>query len=353
MTDPLSTPSLFDTLTAAFPEPEEAPTQALPATRANPWLAIGRRFEPTQNPEQAIIRSGLDWSAEKVGLRTDDLQPVAGHWAVRRSDSHRILGVVGRDYQIVQNQSVFDFFRDLAGEHRITFETAGCFRGGSIVWALAHLPDLGIRIGDDEAKSYLLVSNAHDGSKPLTIGPTTIRVVCQNTLAMAERQIAANRRRRNGLAGGFQVRHTAGIATAIDDIRSAYAATLAAHETTVEAWQALARKPLTRKLERQMLEAVFGAAGPDETDRARALRKAREERIHAILASPTSQVKGTKDSLLSMAHAIVEFLDHDRTTRTDGEVSPQEQRLLSATFGSGAALKARAFEGALDAAALA
>ena len=56
----------------------------------------------------------------------------------------------------------------------------------------------------------------------------------------------------------------------------------------------------------------------------------------AILASPTSQVKGTKDTAFSLLQAVVEYADHDRTTRTSEGGDAEESRLVSATWGSGA-----------------
>jgi hypothetical protein len=99
------------------------------------------------------------------------------------------------------------------------------------------------------------------------------------------------------------------------------------------------------------MAAVFGRPGPDETDRAKALRKSREERMAAIMASPTSQVRGTKDTLFSAMQAVVEYVDHDRTTRTSDGGEADESRLFSATFGSGAEVKARAWNAALELAA--
>ena len=92
---------------------------------------------------------------------------------------------------------------------------------------------------------------------------------------------------------------------------------------------------------------VFGRPGRDETDRAKALRKGREERLAAILASPTSQVRGTKDTAFSLMQAVVEYADHDRTTRTSDGGDAEESRLFSSTFGSGAELKAMAWDAAL------
>jgi hypothetical protein len=49
--------------------------------------------------------------------------------------------------------------------------------------------------------------------------------------------------------------------------------------------------------------------------------------------------------------AVVEWADHDRTTRTSDGGDADESRLLSATFGSGAAAKEAAWEAALELAA--
>jgi phage/plasmid-like protein (TIGR03299 family) len=328
----------------------------VPAPRRNPWQRNGVTLlaEAITDPDIAIKKAGLDWTVERVDLRcADTLDPVPEFSAIRRSSDNGLLGVVGKDYEPFQNQQMFDVFKDLArvggGDGGLPFaiETAGSFQRGKVVWALAHLPDLGIRIGDDEAKTYLLVSNGHTGNRTLIIAPTTVRIVCKNSLRLAEAQ-ASDRRKRVGLAGGFALKHTPGIHDAVTDAKAAFAATIVSHAATKAAWQHLASKRLTAKVESAFMARVFGAPGPDEADRARSLRKSREERITAILASPTSQVRGTKDTLFSAMQAVLEWVDHDRATRTSDGGDAEESRLFSATFGSGAELKERAWTAALE-----
>ena len=344
------------------PKPSRTPQTSrlgLPAPRMNPWQRNGRTMlaEATTNPDAAIRQAGLDWETQLVDLRTaDTLEAVPGTRAVRRTDTRAILGVVGADFTQVTNRLLFDVFRDLgrAGADGnavpYTIETAGSLQGGAVVWVLAHLPNLGIRIGDDESKTMLFISNGLIGNKMLTIAPTTYRIVCANSLRMAEAQARENRRH-PGLAGGFTLKHTPGISAAINEAKAAFAATIASHAATKAAWQHLASKALTAKLEAEFMAQVFGRPGPDESDRAKALRKGREERIAAILASPTSQVRGTKDTAFSLMQAVVEYADHDRTTRTSDGGDADESRLMSATFGSGADVKAKAWEAALQVAA--
>lgn len=330
----------------------------LPPLRQNPWQRVGATLSPAAatDPARAIREAGLDWTVSRVDLRTaDSLDPVPDWSAIRRSDTGKILGVVGPDYEPFQNAGMFEVFTELArvgkddGGLPFTLETAGAFHGGKVVWALAHLPDLGIRIGDDESRTYLLVSNGHTGNKTLLIAPTTIRVCCRNTLALAEAEARENRR--HGLAGGFTLKHLPSIHEAVNQATAAFAAVIRDHAATAAAWHRLAEVPLTRQREAELLRQVFGAPGPDETDRARALRRAREERIAAILASPTSQVRGTRDSLFSAMQAVVEWADHDRATRTPDGGDPAEARLVSAVFGSGADVKRRAWDAAIALAA--
>jgi phage/plasmid-like protein (TIGR03299 family) len=331
----------------------------LPPARQNPWQRVGHTMvgEAITNPQAALRQAGLDWTVSRVDLRTaDSLDPVPDFAAIRRSDTSKILGVVGIDYEPFQNAGMFEVFTDLAQVGRddgglpFTIETAGAFNGGKVVWALAHLPDLGIQIGDDEAKTYLLVSNGHTGNKTLIIAPTTVRIACKNTLSMAEAQARYNRSK-PGLAGGFTIKHFPNIHESVNQARTAFATVIRDHAATKAAWNRLADVPLTKQREADLMTAVFGRPGPDESDRAKALRKTREERLAAILASPTSQVRGTKDTLFSAMQAVVEFVDHDRTTRTTEGGNADEARLVSATFGSGAEVKARAWEVALELAA--
>lgn len=353
--------SFTSTGTTASQSPNRAPQTSrlgLPPPRQNPWERVGRNLSPAAaaDPALALRESGLQWEVARVDLRTaDSLDPVPDFAAIRRSDTGKILGVVGPDYEPFQNAGMFKVFTDLAQVDRsdgglpFTIETAGVFNGGKVVWALAHLPDLGIRIGDDESKVFLLVSSGHAANKPLLIAPTTIRVCCRNTLAMAEAQAKVNRRL--GIAASISIKHTASIHESVNQAKNTFASIIHNHAATKAAWNRLADVPLTKKREADLMRMVFGTPGQDEADRARALRKSREERIAAILASPTSQVKGTKDSLFSAMQAIVEWCQHEKSVRTTDGGDADEARLFSATFGSGAEVKARAWEAALELAA--
>jgi len=93
--------------------------------------------------------------------------------------------VVSTGYRAFQNREAFDFMDQLVGEQLAMFETAGSLKGGRRVWMLAKLPNELRIAGDDVVKPYVLLTNGHDGTAALRMIPTTVRVVCQNTLNLA------------------------------------------------------------------------------------------------------------------------------------------------------------------------
>lgn len=327
--------------------------------RENPWHKMGQVVsEKVTDPARCLDLAGLNWTVQekpvftaevsKVGEETitTDVRQIDGFKALRRSDTGADLGVVTDQYQVFQNAEMFDVLAQIAGNREMWWETAGALDEGRIVWGLITVPELEIRIGDDRSIPYMLASQGHVGNRKLTIMPTTIRVVCQNTLAMADR--AANGQ--TGLCRGFAIRHTSGLKAAVRDAITAYGGTVKAIETTRAAYEALAREELTTAKWAAYMEAVFrqedatAAALSDETDRAKKLRVAREEALGRLLDSPTNRVKGTDRTMFAALQTVVEYVDHVRPTRGQ---NPDETRWKIANFGHAANIKARAMEEAL------
>jgi hypothetical protein len=89
---------------------------------------------------------------------------------------------------VFQNHEAFDFMDGLVGDKLAMYETAGSLHGGKRVWMMASIPKEYRAGPDDLIKPYVLLTNTHDGSQALRMIPTTVRVVCQNTLNLALRE---------------------------------------------------------------------------------------------------------------------------------------------------------------------
>lgn len=317
--------------------------------RESPWHKLGQTINVPVGSSEALSLGGLDWTVAKKSLWTSDLDAVPKHVAAMRSDTHAVLGVVGNDWEPLQNREMFTFLDSLAQtSNHIIYETCGALGQGETVWVLAHLPDLTIRIGEDTSKAYMLIFNGHAGNRLLTVAPTTIRVVCQNTLRMASAQIQGNRHRPK-LEAGFRIRHTKGMKAALADVADAYANTRAAHQATKDAYEFLAKVPITEGMITTVLERSFRYdLAPSEADRAKSIKEARDQKLREILASPTCQVSGTADSAFALLNAVTEYVDHLRPTRTREGQATNTQRFTSAHWGSGAQVKQAAWETIMD-----
>lgn len=98
-----------------------------------------------------------------------------------------VLGVVYPGFRPLQNYEAVAVFDALLGHGKAVYHTGGYLGNGEVIWLLAKLPE-NITIGDkDVVELYMLFTNSHDGTFAISFRLTTVRVVCQNTLALAMR----------------------------------------------------------------------------------------------------------------------------------------------------------------------
>jgi len=181
------------------------------------WHGLGTVVDGYPTSAQALKFAGLDYTVVKRPLFTLDnlnnefrqgqiLPAEAGvevpdFYATMRTDTEQVLGVVGKDYGVVQNVDAFSFFDSIVGGgDGIRYETAGALGKGERIFITAKLPSY-IRVGkDDLIEQYLFLTTSHDGGGSITAAFTPVRIVCNNTLN------AAMRNHKNAV----RIRHSSG-----------------------------------------------------------------------------------------------------------------------------------------------
>ena len=149
-------------------------------TRKPAWHGLGIVLKEVPTIEEAIVAAGVDWNVIEKPLytdlgqtyenkaRKDDLvlaKHVATHKALIRETDNSVLGIVGEGYQPVQNKEAFQWFDFLLDSGDATLEAGGSLRNGQRIWVLAKMKDGdGDVLKNDPVTSYMLLSNAHDGS---------------------------------------------------------------------------------------------------------------------------------------------------------------------------------------------
>ena len=160
---------------------------------ATPWHGLGSRLSPQQPLEVWQREAGMDWKIQDspVHFKSDSIGTLGSihtfseQKVLYRSDTKAPLSVVSQRYQVVQPREVLEFYRDLTEVSGYEPETAGVLKGGRKFWALARTGQGTTLRGNDQVNGYLLLATSCDGTLATTATPTTVRVVCNNTLTIA------------------------------------------------------------------------------------------------------------------------------------------------------------------------
>ncbi len=185
---------------------EETNTRSFFSVQQKPWHGLGQVVKEYLTSKKAIEQSGLDFwvekrtlfTSKKSGLPRTERLIINDHYATMRTDTETILGVVGNNYQTVQNRDAFTFFDSIIKGEGILYETAGALGKGERIFITAKLPSYIKVAKEDLIEQYLFLTTSHDGSGSITAAFTPVRIVCNNTLNAALKN----------MSNSIKIRHT-------------------------------------------------------------------------------------------------------------------------------------------------
>lgn len=308
-------------------------------TGEKPWHRLGIQFNERMNSTQAIHAAQLDYKVITQPLyRIFDPGQIreSGAYATVNSDTNEQLGVVGERYTPIQNGDAFKFFDSLVEEGAAIYETAGALGKGERVWILAKLPKSFSILSEDKVECYCLLYNSHDGTSPLSVMFTPIRVVCQNTLNMA----LGSKKAQNIV----KIRHT----TYAED-RISEAGRILKYMSTYfneigEECHKLSEFTIDDAFIVNFKDLMFGKEDeiPDSAGRAKAIRANRLEIFDKRMQSGMGvNIPGVVGTPWHLVNAAVEMADYDMPKIGK---DPTE----SVLFGSSAEFKQRAWDTAFE-----
>jgi phage/plasmid-like protein (TIGR03299 family) len=284
------------------------------SAREPAWHRLGTVTGEALTAEAALAAAHLDgWDVQKHPLTTTGPDGkalrVPGKFAtVRRNPDpdgppFDTLGIVGSDYQVVQNEEAFDFLSGLVGDGEATFETAGALKGGSRVFVTMRLPKKVRIVGDDSLDLYVAVATGHDGEFAFHAFPTPVRIVCQNTLSIAL----------YGAARSYKVRHDRGATPKLAEARSILEVTLERGDTIGRAAREMLAQPMSERDFTALVERHFVPLPEVPSGRAMvAMRQQRHDLWHLAHRAPTQEVgRGTRWGAFN---AIAEWSEWVRPT---------------------------------------
>ena len=309
----------------------------MPANFTSGWLGNGERAwhgmgvvtDVTLPAREAFETADALFTVEKRPLFyncTDEADGVleSDSFAVVRTDSERLLGVVSRQYEIVQNDSLLrmaEFIREEADMDCVIVLSDGakvCFT------ATLRGAETDIVPGDT-VKRRIVGYLGHDGKTGCGAKFTNIRVVCQNTLtaAMQDSGARSSITHKNGANNNFDT-----LISSIDVARQDFV-------TECE---------LMREFSRV---SIGGVAFNEFIDEVYNIEEGQVFRKRDKLNSAYSQGYGHEFAPCSLWNAVNAITQVETSTRGTSAAKGRAQ-FARGTFGAGAAISKRAFAVAQD-----
>ena len=307
---------------------------------AEPWHGLGNRLPQQQSIDVWQKAAGMDWQIKETPVRfmadsAGSIHSFNEQKVLYRSDTKEALSVVSQRYQVVQPQEVLEFYRDLTEVSGYELETAGVLKGGKKFWALARTGQATVLKGNDQVNGYLLLATSCDGSLATTATPTTIRVVCNNTLAIAV----------NGASQAIKVPHS----TRFDAqaVKQQLGIAVSQWDGFMYRMRMLAERKVKSHEAMNYFLRVLCDVQPGSIDSAGLANERALKRVQALYEGQGrgAALEAAKNTAWGLLNAVTDYVDHERRARS------AEYRIDSAWFGQGAALKQRALDAALQLAA--
>lgn len=332
------------------------------------WHGIGNVVPAAMTPKEAIVAAGLDWEVKVLPQfyavpgafdpETPANEQVEGNEAAWESQYSRTvvrmpragqldregnpetfieLSSVGPEWQPIQNDQMFDMVES-ALVQGVRLESAGSFQQGRKVFSLLRSDSFAAGgKGNDEVTKYLLLANGHDAQFTFRAIPTSIRVVCMNTLKMA---LSGK--------GMFTLRHVGDTEGRLKDMATALQNFKATGTLFQEKVNALAQRDAdSKKLNKFWKEAwkiVHGDDLPKDEEAVQEM-KAEIESWTNTMEVEKLELEAQDTTMWLAANAITKTIQHgDPKRRTKGWA---EGRQVSNLFGKNDEITTKVMQAAL------
>lgn len=310
--------------------------------RQQAWHGLGIVVEDAPTPLEALRIAKLDWTVEKWPLSATDGKNrllLPDKFLNVRTDAYHPLGIVGKDWEAFQNIDLAKFCEALAeAGDTVKIESAGSIRNGQKVFFLLKGESFSVRGHDgDEIKPYILASNGFDCITSCRFTPTSVRVVCSNTLHAV---IPDERKGRVRVReAGYSIVHSGKLKDRLEEVKAALKLYGKSINDQREMIDALAARDMTNEAaNRFFLECYarqFGAIADVPTT-----TKEKREREKAIAALGMMQTRFTREAdtvsggnRWTAFNAYSGWLQHDRTIRRKDEAKANDLRVATTLFG--------------------
>jgi hypothetical protein len=234
-----------------------------------------------------------------------------------RDDTLEPLGVVSKDYPIIQPFELMDLMRIVTNE-----EPEVKWNGSKM---LISAPMATMDLGNDEVTARFNILNSWDGSTSMYGMGSTFRLVCYNQMSMLFRTA----KQKNQI---IKIRHTRNFSDRLDDFRDMLNR-VKTHQST---WNTNVSALVNRQIKsteelRNLWQTVSHLALPDITNEADRAVKFKGFVNYCTETFESEQATGIKPSYWLAANAVTKYIQHYTSGR--GRKADQDTRYIDCTIG--------------------
>lgn len=260
--------------------------------RTATWEAVGSNISAATSVEEALKISGLDYTVEKVPVFLEDGTPIPGAFCTKKEGTNDTFGVVGSQFEIIQNQEALSFVDNLVSGG-LTFVKAG--ENHKMLYLIGKLPS--IEVLGDEVTPYLIFQNSHNGSTTLKATIAPLRIVCQNQFNLTFRK-AVNK---------ISLRHTKSIKGRLHTAQQVLLQNTEYLSEFQKQALGLAQEKVSKKQVDTLLDGIFEIKPEFNPTQVRRMEEKRDRFLSAYQADDNQNFLGTKWGLIN---AYTDFVTH-------------------------------------------
>lgn len=291
-----------------------------------------------------VVKKYLNWEVKTAPIYFDSVKnaplnateddliydEIPGFKRIFRSDIPNVtMDITGKVFEPMQNEKLAEIIAALTGDCQ-NVETAGSLFGGKIVWFLLPLKDTCLP-GNDKLKNYLMVSDGKCGNRTLEFRMVSTRVVCNNTFTIAQGENVAS----------VTSKHSKTTETRLQSKFNALNWGNEMLDIVFEDFKKMQKAKIDKEKAEKFLEELFPVGKDGEVSTRTENTRAE---VYSLFASGTGN-KGK--TVWDLFNGVTEYVDHKRPTRVTEGANEQDLRFNAVFFGTGNALKQKAFSSAL------
>lgn len=286
--------------------------------RTATWENIGKDITEATNVKEALHISGLDYEVTKAPIYLSSKKRIEGKFATKIKGTDEVLGIVGNDYTLIQNQEAFEFIDHIVGEG-LKFVKAGMAANNNLVYVIGKLPEE--KILKDKIAPYIIFQNSHSGFTTLKAAICPLRIVCQNQFKVAFK----------GANDTVSLRHTKNISGRLHEAEEVLSLSNSYMSVVKREAESLANLKISDNDAVQIVNALFPYDEISATERVKNAMNERRTRLLGIYKT-TEDLADYVGTGYGMIQAYADMVTHNESQRKTK--TWEESRFFKVSFDS-------------------